>query len=265
MRSAYVLLFGLAASVAAQDMAQLEEQITEQDVKLSEALKSATYWKTIGQGKKDELAEVLKAQKFAQGANLGAFGTSDTTAQARLAACLRTRDAAELETEKLQEATAQLAAQVEAAQRDRNLANETSLRRVAECESKANQTMMESAATATNLQKSLTSMQSESSQLQNSLKTFESENKALNAKIVAMEKEHKHRLEEIKNQGAHELAAMKNQDAKVLQAHHVLQKAHEVLQKRHQELQDQSRADNAKQASEFQRIKKELQTCTQEL
>jgi len=265
LRSACVLFCGLVASVAAQDVAELEEQITEQDVKLSEALKSATYWKTIGQSKKDELAEVLKAQKFAQGANLGAFGATDSTAQARLAACLRTRDAAALETEKLQDETASLAAQVEAAQRERNLANETSLRRIAECESKANKTMTEGAAEEAKLQKSLTSLQSESGQLQNSLKTFESENKALNAKLLAMEKEHKRQLEEIKNQGAHELAAMKNQDAKVLQAHHVLQKAHEVLQKRHQELQDQAKKDSEKSVSELQRVQKELQTCTQEL
>ena len=30
-----------------------------------------------------------------------------------------------------------------------------------------------------------------------------------------MEKEHKRKMEEIKNQGEHELAALKNQDAKV--------------------------------------------------
>jgi len=264
-RSAYVLLFGLAASVAAQDMAQLEEQITEQDVKLSAALKSATYWKTIGQSKKDELAEVLKAQKFAQGANLAAYGTTDTTAQARLAACLRTRDAAALETEKLQEQTASLASQVEAAQRERNLANETSLRRIAECESKANQTMTESALGAAKLQKSLTSLQTERVQLQQSLKEKDSANDALKNKIAAMEKEHKRKMEEIKNQGEHELAALKNQDAKVLEAHRVLQKAHAVLQKRHEELQDQSLKESQKNATEFARLQKEFQTCTEEL
>merc|ERR1719316_134545 len=195
LRSACVLLFGLVATVAAQDVAQLEEQITQEDVKLSEALRSATYWKTIGQSKKDELAEVLKAQKFAQGAKLSGFGNSDATAATRLAACLRTRDAAALETEKLQEETASLAAQVEAAQRDRNLANETSLRRVAECEAKANQTMTESAAQAAQLQKSLTTLQSESTNLQKSLQTVESENKALKNKLVAMEKEHKRKME----------------------------------------------------------------------
>jgi len=263
LRSACVLLF--ATLVATQDVAQLEEQLTQEDVKLSEALKSATYWKTIGQSKKDELAEVLKAQKFAQGAKLSGFGNSDATAATRLAACLRTRDAAAMETERLQGETASLAAQVEAAQRDRNLANETSLRRIAQCEAKANQTMMQSATEAVKLQKSLDSLKSEHTQLQQSLKGAESDNAALNAKLAEMQKEHKRQMEDIKNQGEHELAAIKNQDAKVLQAHHVLQKAHEVLQKRHQELQDQSRADSAKQASEFQRIQKELQTCTQEL
>merc|ERR1719387_2153484 len=162
LRSACVLLF--ATLVATQDVAQLEEQLTQEDVKLSEALKSATYWKTIGQSKRDELAEVLKAQKFAQGANLGSFGSSDATAASRLAACLRTRDAAALETEKLQEETASLAAQVEAAQRERNLANETSLRRIAECEAKANKTTTENATEAVKLQKSLDSLKSEHTQ-----------------------------------------------------------------------------------------------------
>lgn len=263
LRSACVLIFATLA--ATQDVAQIEGQLTEDDAKLSQALKSATYWKTIGQSKRDELAEVLKAQKFAQGANLGAFGSSDATAASRLAACLRTRDAAALETEKLQQETASLAAQVESAQRDRNLANETSLRRLAECEAKANQTMTESAAEATKLQKSLDSLKSDHSQLQQSLKSAESENTALNAKLATIQKEHKRQMEDIKNQGEHELATLKNQDAKVLQAHHVLQKAHEVLQKRHQELQDQSKADSQKHVSEFQRIQKELQTCQQDL
>lgn len=254
-----------AAQVVKQDIDQLEQLLTEEDQKLSEALKSATYWKTIGQSKKDELTEVLKAQKFAQNAKLGGFGNSDATAASRLAACLRTRDAAELETERLQGETATLAAQVEAAQRDRNLANETSLRRIAECESKANETMTESAAQAAQLQKSLTTLQSESTNLQKSLQTVESENKALNAKLSAMAKEHMRQLEEIKNQGTRELAAMKNQDAKVMQAHKVLQKAHEVLQKRHKELQDAAKQENEKNAAEQQRVQKEFQTCTQEL
>eukprot|EP00746_Dinoflagellata_sp_MGD_P162036 gnl/MRDRNA2_/MRDRNA2_89422_c0_seq1.p1 gnl/MRDRNA2_/MRDRNA2_89422_c0~~gnl/MRDRNA2_/MRDRNA2_89422_c0_seq1.p1 ORF type:complete len:377 (+),score=123.38 gnl/MRDRNA2_/MRDRNA2_89422_c0_seq1:68-1198(+) len=263
LRSACLLLF--ASLAATQDVNQLEEQLTQEDGKLSQALKSATYWKTIGQSKRDELAEVLKAQKFAQGANLGSFGSSDATAASRLAACLRTRDAAALETEKLQQETASLAAQVEAAQRDRSLANETSLRRIAECEAKANQTMTESATEAAKLQTNLDALKSEHSQLQNSLKTAESDNQALNAKVAAMQKEHKRQLEEIANQGELELAKLKNQDAKVLEAHHVLQKAHEVLQKRHQELQDQSKKNNEKQASEFQRMRNDLQTCQQDL
>jgi len=266
LQSACVLVFGLAALGAAQDVPQLEAQMTEQDTKLSEALKSATYWKTIGQSKKDELAEVLKAQKFAQGANLGSFATgTDATAQARLAACLRTRDAAALDTEKLQEETASLAAQVEAAQRERTLANETSLRRIAECESQANQTMTESAVEVTKLQKSLTETQAESTNLHQSIKTVESANDVLNKKLAAMEKEHKRMMEEISIKGEHELAALKNQDAKVLQAHHVLQKAHEVLKKRHQELQEESQKASQKDATEFQKVKKDLQACTQDL
>jgi chromosome segregation ATPase len=125
--------------------------------------------------------------------------------------------------------------------------------------------MTESAAEATKLQKSLASLQSERTQLHQSLKTKESANDALKQKLLAMEKEHKRHIEEIKNQGEHELAALKNQDAKVVQAHHVLQKAHDVLQKRHQELKDQSVKEGQKIATESARLQKEFETCTEEL
>jgi len=182
-----------------------------------------------------------------------------------LAACLRTRDAAELATPKLQLDNAGLAAEVAAAQRARSLANDISLRRIAECEAKANETMVDSAASEMKLQKSVTSLQSQYGQIQESMTKTDSENAVLQKKLKEMQKEHERKMQDIKNNGEHTLAALKNQDAKVMEAHRVLQKAHEVLVKRHKELQEQTVKDSIKNATETKRLTLEYQTCTKEL
>lgn len=263
MRVVVVALF-LFAGVAAQDAAGPEQQLTGERAKLSHALKSATFWEKIGQTQKDELQQVMRAEKFAQTSSIGMHASSDSTAGARLTACLHTRDGAQVQAEHLQRENAQLAAEVEDEQRERSLANETAMRKIAECEVRVNKTMSSTTTHWEGMQQHYAALQGEHQKMQEEVQRLAKFRDEFQEKLQKQKKEQEAKLAELKKEQDSKLAEMQRQDAKVLEAHRVLQKAHEVLQKRHGELEKQAQKDRPNH-KEVQQVREESSRCAKDL
>lgn len=237
-----------------QEKVRAEEQLVAKDERTIAAEKAQlekddqtiAYWKALGSKEETELHEMMKAEEYSANHMM-----DKSTSGARLIACLKTRDIAQMEGEKLQKENAKLQGEVLEATHMKELINQTLSSKISQMAAKASED-------ANNHKASMEKLQKEQSEILAQFAKVKEEN----AKIMEV----KRLIEQEREQLRTQLEDITKKHEKVVKAHQGLKKAHEVLQKRHDELETRAQAVNATQLSlELHNLQRKEDDCVKQI
>lgn len=219
---------------AAHQLAKDEHTIAVEKQQLSKSEQQVTYWKTLGQKEETELQEIMKAEKYS-----AEHMMDKSTTGTRLMACLKTRDIAQMEGEKIQKENAALQGQVIEATNTKDMINQTLSAKISEIAAKATKDQANHKASFDKLQKEQDEILAQFAKM-----------KEENAKIMEVKRLVEVEREQLRKQ----LEDITKKHEKVVKAHEGLKKAHEVLKKRHDDLESRAQTANATELSMELRI-----------
>jgi hypothetical protein len=231
---------------AEEQLVKDERIITLDKQQLAKSSQSIAYWKALGTKEETELHEMMKAEEYSADHMM-----DKSTTGARLIACLKTRDIAQMEGEKLQKENAKLQGEILEANHTKDVINQTLSLKISQIATKANKDETDHKANLEKLQKE-----------QSEILTQFAKVKEENAKIMEV----KRLVEEEREQLRKQLEEITKKHEKVVKAHQGLKKAHEVLQKRHDELETRAQAVNTTQLSmDLRNLQRKQDDCVRQV